>query len=235
MFLDSDDILADKNVLVDCIEKITLSDSDFYNFSVSFIKDNKVVRNILVRNERYVNGRDEILSLGLYGKEILTIPWNKIYRKNFLNNNNIIFPCLKEQEDMVFIIHCCMKASKTSFINRVIVHADVREDSLSRTMSSVNVKCCLDVFTSIENQLKAEEIYGFFKNEFDCYKMRTSSYILLMTIDRVKSNNDFLRGVKIIKESGSLRPRLNIEMFRSLKLSTIVGIIITKFSLLFHI
>jgi len=228
MFLDSDDMLSDSNVLTDCIQKVEENDSDFYNFSVSFVKNKISEKEILVPDKLNIDNRDAILRLGLFGRYIHTIPWNKIYKKQFLITNNISFPNLKEQEDMVFVIHCCMKASRVSFSNRIIVNADIRDDSLSRSMSSVNVECCLDVFQSIEKLLKCNDIFGKYKKAFECYKMRTSAYILLMTISRVKSNDDFWRGVSIIRKSGSLDPWNLTTMLSSMKTITIVGIIITK-------
>ena len=228
MFLDSDDMLADSNVLTDCIKEVEGCDSDFYNFSVTFVKNKNRVREISVPDKLNIDNRDDILRLGLYGRHVHTIPWNKIYKKKFLTANNIVFPNLKEQEDMVFIIHCCMKASRISFANRIIVNADIRDDSLSRSMSSLNVACCLDVFLSIEKLLKCSEIFDKFKNDFECYKMRTSAYILLMTINRIKCNDDFWKGVSIIRKSGSLDPWVSMSMLSSMKITTVVGIIITK-------
>ena len=219
MFLDSDDMLSDDNVLTECTQKVAECDSDFYNFAVSFVKNKEVVRNVPAPKELHVISRDKILRLGLYGRSIHTIPWNKIYKKKFLIDNNIIFPNLKEQEDMVFVIHCCMRASKVLFINRIIVNADIRDNSLSRTMSSINVQCCLDVFQSIEALLESDEILELFKKEFEGYKMRTSAYILLMAIYRIRSNDDFWKGVRMIKKSGSLDPWLSMSMLKGMKIS----------------
>ena len=228
MFLDSDDMLSDSNVLNDCMQKVEESDSDFYNFSISFFKNKKFKREISVPGELMVNGRDTILRMGIFGKHIHTIPWNKIYKKHFLITNNIYFPNLKEQEDMVFVIHCCIKAAKVSFSNRIIVNANIRDDSLSRSMSSVNVTCCLDVFRSLEILLKYENLLDKYKKDFECYKMRTSAYILLMTIDRVKSNDDFWKGVNIIRKSGSLDPWNFMMMLSNMKITTILSIVIAK-------
>lgn len=231
MFLDSDDIFSDDHVLTDSIQKVSEIDADFYNFAVSFVKEKVVMKNILFPKEFHADSRDEILSLGLYGKSIHTIPWNKIYKRKFLTDNDIIFPKLKEQEDMVFVIHCCMKANKVIFVNRIIVNAEIRNDSLSRTMSSINIQCCLDVFQSIERLLKSEGILEMFKEEFNCYKMRTSAYTLLMTTFRVRSDDDFWKGVRIIKKSGSLEPWLSISMLKAIKVTTALSIMIAKFSL----
>ena len=118
MFLDSDDVLSDEDVLMDCMNNIGNNDADFYNFGVSFFMNDINIRDIKSNLRNYISGTDNILRLGLFGKEIHTIPWNKIYDRNFLIKNHILFPKLKEQEDMVFIIHCCMKASRIKFSDR---------------------------------------------------------------------------------------------------------------------
>ena len=228
MFLDSDDMLSDSNVLTDCIKEVESCDSDFYNFAVSFFKNKNRVRKISVPDKLIIDNRDTILRLGLNGRCIHTIPWNKVYKKKFLVDNKIVFPNLKEQEDMVFVIHCCMKASRVSFANRVIVKAEIRDDSLSRSMSSLNVACCLDVFLGIENLLKSNKILDKFDNDFRYYKMRTSAYILLMAINRVRSDDDFWKGVSIIRKSGALDPLISMSMLSSMKITTVAGIIISK-------
>jgi len=228
MFLDSDDMLSDSNTLNDCMQKVEESDSDFYNFSISFLKNKKFERKIVVPRQLTVDSKDTILRMGLFGRNIHTIPWNKIYKKHFLITNNIYFPSLKEQEDMVFVIHCCIKATKVAFSNINIVNANIRDDSLSRSMSSVNVKCCLDVFESCETLFKYENLLEKYKKDFECYKMRTSAYILLMSIGRVQSNDDFWKGVRIIRKSGSLDPWNWMTMLSSMKITTILSIAITK-------
>ena len=235
MFLDSDDELADSNVINDCINKIENTNSDFYNFSLSFYKNKKYEREILVPDDLEIESADEILRLGLLGKYIYTIPWNKIYKKDFLIINDIYFPNLKEQEDMVFVIHCCIKAAKISFLNRVIVKADIRNDSLSRNMSSVNVECCLDVFKSIQMILENENLIEKYKKEFEIYKMRTSAYILLMTVHRIRSNEDFWRGVRIIRKSGSLDQWKALIMITRLKKTTLLNILVAKSTILLYI
>ena len=129
---------------------------------------------------------------------------------------------------MVFALECSMMA-KVSFKNETIVHSTVRSDSLSRSMTSNNVKCCLDVFIAIKNLLTREGIYDLYKREYGYYLMRTSAYILLMTVSRVREKKDFYRGIEIIQ---SLRPYTldrMFTMFFHLKLTTCCSIILTRF------
>ncbi len=236
MFLDSDDSLSNKTVLKDCLESINEDKNvDFYNFGITFEQNDKLVRRIGSNINGCIQGRSEILSLGLCGKEVHTIPWNKIYKSDFIKSNHISFPSLKEQEDMVFIIHCCMKANKIKFSNNNIVTADVRDESLSRTMTSVNVGCCLDVFNYIEKLFKKEGLDDMFDYDFKLYKMRTASYIILMALYRISCNSDFMRSVNIINKSKVMESNLSFKAFKKLKFSTIIGIIIVKISPLLKI
>lgn len=236
MFLDSDDSLSNKTVLKDCFELINEDTNvDFYNFSVTFEQNDELVRRVGSNINGCIQGRSKILSLGLCGKEVHTIPWNKVYKSDFIKSNHISFPPLKEQEDMVFVIHCCMKANKIKFSNNNIVTADVRDESLSRTMTSVNVGCCLDVFNYIEKLLKKDGLDGMFDYEFKLYKMRTASYIILMALYRISSNSDFMRSINIINKSKVMKNNLSFKAFKKLKLSTIIGIIIVKITPLLKI
>lgn len=229
MFLDSDDILSNPNVLEECLKFIKEDrDVDFYNFSVEFKKQSKIIRKVNSNFDGCITGNDLIQRMGFYGKDIHTIPWNKIYKKNFLTSNKIFFPPLKEQEDMVFIINCCMNAKKIRFSNTCLVTADVRDDSLSRNMSSMNVRCCLDVFDYIKLLLEKHNKYEKYIDDFNLYKQRTASYILLMALYRIQSTNDFYEGVNIIKRSDVFKNKIGLSSFNKLKMTTILGIIVSR-------
>jgi glycosyltransferase involved in cell wall biosynthesis len=228
MFLDSDDQLADANVLSDCIDKVKTYDADFYNFSIIFKNESKIIKEINVPNKKLIENNDEIIKNGLLGNNIYTTPWNKIYKTDFLKSNNILFPDMKEQEDMVFMMHCCLEAKKIAFINRKIVMASVRPESLSRTMSSMNVACCIDVFKSIEMMFKNRNLYKLYLEYINLYKMRTSAYIILMTIDRIKSNEDFWRGVELIKKEKIFNVKSNLKIMIKMKISTIISITVAR-------
>ena len=228
LFLDSDDVFADEGILKKIISYSAITDADFYNFSVSFLENGHELKCIRVPNYTLVC-RNKILRNALRGIHVHTIPWNKLYKRSFLIDNSIYFPNLKEQEDMVFALECAMMAREVSFKNETIVHSTVRSNSLSRSMTSNNVKCCLDVFIAIKNLLTREGIYDLHKREYGYYLMRTSSYILLMTVSRVQEKKDFYRCIEIIQSLRPYAPDRMLTMFFHLKFTTCCSIILTRF------
>ena len=168
----------------------------------------------------------------MLGRHVHTIPWNKIYKREFLINNDIFFPNLKEQEDMVFVLLCCVKAQKTFFSKATLVKATVRDGSLSRNMSSVNVQCCVDVFEHVRTLLEAEQLLTNMARYYECYQLRTSAYILLMSTNRVRCNLEFWKGVSIIKTMVNLRPKSWLSLVTLMKVSTCLSIVVANSSIL---
>lgn len=231
MFLDSDDYLSDQDCINDCLNFINSYDADFYNFSVRFCEGLSLIKTISVGEDRVEEGSENITKLGLNGAGIHTIPWNKIYRSSFLEHNKILFPKMKEQEDMVFVIHCCAKAQKVAFCSRDIVYAEVRSDSLSRSMSLENVLCCIEVFKQIEKLLTDLSLLTSCKNEFDNYVYRTSAYIMMMSTYRIANKQEFSEALSKIKGSKYFSQEIRLFKIKGLKLSTIVSIIALKYDL----
>ena len=95
-------------------------------------------------------------------------------------------------------------------------------------MSSMNVRCCLDVFDYIKLLLEKHNKYEKYIDDFNLYKQRTASYILLMALYRIQSTNDFYEGVNIIKRSDVFKNKIGLSSFNKLKMSTILGIILSR-------
>lgn len=233
MFLDSDDSITNHNVFQNCYDLIIQeADVDFYNFCISFKKNNKVVKNIGSSYKGLLKDSIQIACLAFYGKEIHTVPWNKIYKKMFLDQHSILFPLIKEQEDMVFAIECSMFADKVYFSDINIVTADIRDSSLSRSMSSSTISNCFDALKIIEKKLKSKNLYEIVFNEFNIYKMRSLSYLLFMALYRIDSNKDFYQNSKAIYQSKVLDSKISFFDIKMLKLSTFFGIIAAKSEIL---
>jgi len=191
LFLDSDDKFASNQVLEMCKNTIREYSAEIYNFGVKFLRSGKVVKCIENKSNFRVDGSSELTKLALSGRFIHTIPWNKVYNRDFLEKNSISFPPLEEQEDMLFVLKLASTAKTMMFLSEVIVHADVRAESLSRALKEKNVTCCIEVFQTFKEWMSKKGFPDVKESDFNFYKLRTTAYLLLRLIYRVKSNAEF--------------------------------------------
>lgn len=130
-FLDSDDWL-EENALSVLVDKIESDDVDIVCSVANFVDDSG--RKSLIRrfNEPYLYN-DEILIDALKVGQFLTSPWAKLYKAEFLKENNLYFPEGFVNEDTAHSIMCATLAKKVSFINILSVNVYERIGSTSRT------------------------------------------------------------------------------------------------------
>ena len=77
-------------------------------------------------NWDYLNLENSIIQVKTIDEEVDLLKvnpsvWAKIIRKNFLTENNIIFPEFLPAQDMVFVGECLLKSKNTVFINKPVV------------------------------------------------------------------------------------------------------------------
>lgn len=69
-------------------------------------------------------------NLGGINQSTIYYSWDKLYRRNFIQKNNLIFPIgLPKSEDKVFILECFEKVESLLYINEAFYHYRLNEDS----------------------------------------------------------------------------------------------------------
>jgi len=119
-FVDADDFIEN-----DCIEKaykkIVSTKTDIICFGSQDLKNNKVKVNdninflnyLVIANNSYVTSEEDKTKL-------IHAVWDKLYKKSFLDFNNIRFsPNLKVTEDGVFNLQCLINKSTFSVLNYI--------------------------------------------------------------------------------------------------------------------
>ena len=95
-----------------------------------------------------------------------TTPWNYLFRRDFLMDNNIIFPDLKHGEDELFDFCAICLAKKFLLVPNVVYIYRIRQDSMNRqTVSPENY-----VHDWFGSTLKAISLYENFMNKFDSFQ-----------------------------------------------------------------
>lgn len=137
VFIDSDDI-ASLDMITRMYEKIKNDNSDICVCNVYRITENKKSLQSSVEE-------DELVDLGKYGVNDYIVnymlnndkhrycAWNRMYRRDLIAANNLIFEPNKEihSEDLLFNLYCLMYAKKISFVGKPLYEHYIREGTIS--------------------------------------------------------------------------------------------------------
>lgn len=84
--------------------------------------------------------------------------WTKIFRRDFILENNIVFPEKIVAQDLVFVIHSLFAAQKLTFLNKIIYNYRLRKES-NKSISFIHDK---SYFIGLNQSHKM--VYDLFKN-----------------------------------------------------------------------
>lgn len=186
MFLDADDIY--ENDTCEVMYKIAEENkADYVNANYVMMNDDgKKWEKPAFDQEMYSSFE---LSINDYKKSFFVMnstPWNKIYRREFLRENNIKFEIDPPSEDDYFTTLCYMKAKKGYYTNKVIYNYRNNPTSTSNV-------CDRKYFVRIN--IAYQKIYdNFVKNKkmgfYRYYYAKKNTYILCKLIDSNYLNDD---------------------------------------------
>jgi glycosyltransferase involved in cell wall biosynthesis len=136
-FFDSDDYIEDKNVIYSMFEAANNNDADiivapYYEF---FKLDEKKYRFDKVNFNSSLISLDDKLDK-LFKNDISFAVWNKMYKKSFLDDNNINFKEGVWFEDLDFIFRSFFYANKIVKIDTVLLGYRQRQGSIMRSIST---------------------------------------------------------------------------------------------------
>lgn len=176
-FLDSDDWVEANmyELLYEAIKKENM-DVAICGFSDVF-EGNNVVRTRFCRKETVLVDEEIIVSYLKY--DINGAVWNKLYKKEIFDKNNITFPYGKAYEDVCTIFEVLVNCKKVSIISNSLLFYNRRDNSC--TTSKLNNKD-LDAFDELNRMKKVMEnanLYEKYRLLYDlrCYKLIQSLFI----------------------------------------------------------
>ena len=200
MFADSDDFYPENacEILFNEIEK---KKADFITANyVNADFDGTVWEKPIFDQEKY---KDFKLRITDYTKSFFILnssACNKIFRKSFVEENNIQFLEEVPAEDAYFTTSCFMKSNKVYYTNKIVYCYRQRNEG-NRRKKSVSFNCSRDYFSRINKVYKC--IYENFKNNgyigFYRYTYaKNMSYMLYKFID--SSQLTYEQRIDILKE-----------------------------------
>ena len=179
-FVDSDDRI-DQLMVEKLLQNIKKEDSDFSSCLIAF-EDKKEIK--IYRKQfdvEYLEGDDQIKD-SYQVKNIFPIPCNKIYKTKFLKENNIYFPEIRKNEDMLFIHKVVLYSKRCSFVNEVLYYAYRREGSTSRKVTVENIKNMIELLEIDKKNLESLGKYEKFSKEYKSFYIRAIFNVYLQGI-----------------------------------------------------
>ncbi len=190
-YVDSDD-WVESTLCEDMVKILDETNVDFVNFGADFFTPNgSIVKKIKCFTQNELSG-EIIFDYALIDKEILSISWNKIYRRSFLLTNKILFPSIRVNEDLFYSRAVAYYAFKTSFVSKIYYHALVRAGSTSRKMSIDMFQISVDLINyeklnfSERLKNKTTQIY------FNAHIIKFLSYMLIQSAFRISKYSEFI-------------------------------------------
>lgn len=185
MFLDSDDYL-EKTACEKLYKKITKDDLDIVVCNFYKVK-NKNLEKVEIKhfsNTTLDKNKNLLLDINLS-------PWNKIYKRELIKNNNLKFEEDLKYEDAPFVIESLIKAKKIGHIKNFLNYYVIHENS-ETTIRDEKVFDIIKIIDIIRNKLGTS-----YKKELD---ELTVSMLMNYNIQQ-RNQKDFEVGKKFIDDS----------------------------------
>ena len=200
MFLDPDDVFLE-NACELLYENITENNLEVVSGNYNINRDSKIVRNdwniISLEDKESL----EIKNIDENYKVLTTTPsvWAKIFKKDFILENQISFPEGVPGQDLVFVSNALLKAEGIKFINEPVIEYIPRETGENKSVTSKRTKKVLAGF------LKSyTELYNIFLNENKEYAWLAPRNLFFWTKQLILSDLPIQDKIDLLYGSGFL-------------------------------
>lgn len=113
--------------------------------------------------------------------------WDKLYNKEFVEKNHLLFQEQRTSNDMLFVFSAVALAKRISIVNKVLAHQrrDAK-DSLSKTREN-SWYCFYDALSALRERLKAEGLYKEMEKDYINYALHFSLWNINTLAEPTKS------------------------------------------------
>lgn len=181
-FLDSDDFF-ELDMLEKAYHACSTNNLDFVVFrSDKFDNDSKTyiplyysIRKDLLPDKKVFNYRD--IPKDLF-KVFVGWAWDKLYRREFVLENNLYFQEQRTTNDLLFVFSALVKAKKITVLEDVLAHHRI---SLNSSLSNTREKswqCFYNALLALRDELQASGIYEEIEQSYINYALHFSLWNL---------------------------------------------------------
>ena len=166
MFLDGDDIF-DPNLVQMMFDKIDKYDSDVVICKANKLKEDKLYKAKYIDFDILKDKRS--IKLADYADKAFQIfqlvPWNKMYRKELINREGLLFQNIKNSNDTFFVFSCLMLARKISIINKPLINYRIHSNSLVRKKDEAPL-CFIEALVAIKSKMQEKDLFEVYKKSY---------------------------------------------------------------------
>ena len=152
------------NLSLDDLSMDNLFDCD------NLIQDNTLDLTQFFQNQDYNNFTFSYKDIKKHVMNTSFAPWTKLYKRSFLEDNNIRFPEIRFSEDVLFHIKVMLKALKISFYPGFLYNYHKSK------FNPLNINDVLFTISILESFLKDNNYFEEFKLEFTIFKINQLTY-----------------------------------------------------------
>lgn len=182
-FIDSDDYV-DVNLYKKMYEKAEKDDSDMVECNFYWVYPNKTKADI---GEKY-SGKNEMI------EKARVLAWNKLYKKEILDEAKLQFPKGLRYEDVEFFYKLVPYLERVSFVKEPLIYYVQRENSLVNTLNE-KARDIFEVLDNVISYYKEKKIYEKYKEALEFTYARLllcSSFKRITKIQDKNTRNELL-------------------------------------------
>lgn len=128
----------------------------------------------------------------------LTAPWNKLYRKSFLDEHGFKFQNIKRTNDLLFVCQTLVAAKRIILLDKVLVHY---RTGITKNLQSGNAETPLDFYKALmalKDYLDKENLFGAVAKSY--YKLVLD--IVFYNLNSITSDKQFKELIEFFKDKG---------------------------------
>lgn len=202
IFLDSDDYF-EPDLIEQSVAKAEKFDADIVIFKAETFDD--VTGQTSVLNDRITKLPEyqrKVFSYKDIPEDIfnsfLTAPWNKLYRKSFLDEYGFKFQNIKRTNDLLFVCQTLVAAKRIILLDKVLVHY---RTGITKNLQSGNAETPLDFYKALialKEYLDKENLFGTVAKSY--YKLVLD--IVFYNLNSITSDKQFKELIEFFKDKG---------------------------------
>ncbi|MBQ1477498.1 MAG: glycosyltransferase family 2 protein [Erysipelotrichaceae bacterium] len=180
IFLDADDFF-EKDMLEKCVRKMEEEDADVLVFAADKYDDqNKTFLPTpwslqWQRCPQKTPFSSREMPLYIF-QAFQNWPWNKLFRRSYIERNGILFQEVKRSNDVAFVSTALAKAERITYLNEVFAHYRVNTGSSLQQSKDREPLVFLDAYRELKRRLVEADLYQVFEQSFTNKVMTTINF-----------------------------------------------------------
>ena len=192
-FLDSDDYI-DKEAYKAMYDKVKQENADYIECDFIWEYPNKIKED---KRIEYKN-KKEMLAF------VRVVAWNKLIKREVIEENNLGFPKGLRYEDVEFTYKLIPHLNKVSYIDQCFIHYTQRENSIANVQNARTA----EIFTILDDVINYYKENEFYKEYEDELEYNYARYLLCSSLKRICKIQDKETRTRLINETWN---KLNSE------------------------